>query len=336
MSKRDFIKSRIASWREAENLLSKIQHRGIRSLDSDELILLGSLYRRISADLAKARSVEPFGDVALYLNRIVSRLHAVIYSNEARTISSLKKYITHDFPVLIRKNSKIIIFSAVIFLLPAILGFHWMQSDPIYLQKYFPQLNDMVRQMEGVLEDGPALLASGSITPEQMPVASSYIMVNNIKVSITAFAAGITFGLLTGYILIMNGVLLGAVAYLYLVRPLDYNLYFAAGILPHGIIELTAIVFSGAAGFLLAKALIMPGNLTRADSLRYHGQEAIRIMYGVALMLIIAGLIEGFITPIRVEGVQDIVDWIKIIFSVVIGILMIIYFTYAGRQKESV
>ena len=336
MGKREFITARRARWEETEQLLRRIRGRGIKSLDIDELMRLGTLYRQAASDLARARAVEPFGDVTLYLNRLVSNTHAVIYSSEARPWTSFINYITFDFPSMVRKHSNVILLATLFLMLPGVLGYYWMQTEPRWMKKYFPDINYIVNLVEGGLAEGPSQLASGNITRDMMPLASSAIMTNNIRVTILTFASGITFGLLTAFLLIRNGILLGGVAWLYFARPFEYNFYFLAGILPHGVIEIPAIIFSGAAGFLIARALIVPGNLRRIDSLRYHGHDAIRIMYGVVIMLVIAAFIEAFITPFKLEGSQNLVDWTKIVFSVVVGILMIFYFVYAGRHKESI
>jgi len=336
VGKREFIVSRRQFWEETENLLRRIRRHGMKSLNEEELLRLGTLYRQAAADLAKARAAEPFGDVTLYLNRLVANTHSVIYVNKSRPWENFLRFISADFPSLIRSQSKVVLFTALVFALSSILGYHWMNTDPDWMGRFVPMISQVIEQMAGKLESGPALLASGNISKESMPEVSSLIMVNNIRISAFAFASGITFGLGTAYLLITNGVMLGGVAYLYLARPVEYGIYFMAGILPHGVIELTAIVFSAAAGFILAGALIMPGSLRRVDALKYHSRSAIRIMYGVVIMLIIAALIEGFITPIKVDGNQQIVDYLKIGFSVVLGFLMIVYFSLAGRGRYSV
>ena len=335
VGKPEFIAQRYDLWRETENLLLSIRRKGFKSLPEDKLLRLGALYKKTTADLAKARAAEPYGDVTLYLNRLVAETHSVIYVDHAKPWRSFKNFVTSGFPSVIRKHSKVLLIATIMFLLPGLLGYHWMNTDPHWLFSFFPQVSQAIEYISPELESGPSQLASGNISKENMSLFSSVIMVNNIRVSIYAFALGITYGFGTAYMLITNGVMLGAVSYLYFSRGNDYDLYFLAGVLPHGFIELTAIVFSGAAGFLLASALIMPGNLRRIDSLRYHGRQAIRIMYGVVLMLIIAALIEGFITPIKIESIQPTIDYMKIGFAVITAILMIIYFTFAGRSEES-
>jgi uncharacterized membrane protein SpoIIM required for sporulation len=124
---------------------------------------------------------------------------------------------------------------------------------------------------------------------------SSFIMTNNIKVTIMAVALGFTAGIGTALVLVQNGLMLGGLSGAATNEHVDL-LYWAV-ILPHGILELSAICIAGGAGLILARAIYAPGDLPRRDSLRLAGQEAARLLVGVALMLVCAGLIEGFITP---------------------------------------
>lgn len=335
MGKREFIASQRTSWEELEKLLTRINAHGIKSLEESELLKLGSLYRMASTDLSRARAAEPFGDVTFFLNRLVANTHAVIYTGRSKPFHSFLTFLKEEFPSLVRKHSRIVLLSALMFLLPVMLGYYWMLSEPRSMYLLFPQIASLTEEMASQIENEPGLLASGQITPETMPLFSSWIIVNNVRIAISAFAFGITFGLGTIYMLIMNGVMLGGVSYLFFSRPADYVIYFLAGVFPHAVLELTAIVLSGTAGFLIAGALIMPGNLRRVDALRIRGRDAVRIMYGVIIMLIIAGLIEGFITPIHIEGRESIVNWLKISGSIIVGLLMIAYFSFAGRKERN-
>jgi uncharacterized membrane protein SpoIIM required for sporulation len=130
----------------------------------------------------------------------------------------------------------------------------------------------------------------------------------------------------TGYALIRNGLMIGGLSGV--ASQHDVDLLFWAVILPHGIIELTAICFAGGAGFVLARAIYAPGDLPRRDALQIAGGEAARLMVGVIVMLVIAGLIEGFITP------QPIHPMLKISFALLTGVLLLIYLN--ARPKRAV
>jgi uncharacterized membrane protein SpoIIM required for sporulation len=156
-----------------------------------------------------------------------------------------------------------------------------------------------------------------------LPALLAYL---NILVSINALALGVTAGLGTGYALIRNGLMIGGLSGV--ASQHDVDLLFWAVILPHGIIELTAICFAGGAGFVLARAIYAPGDLPRRDALQIAGGEAARLMVGVIVMLVIAGLIEGFITP------QPIHPMLKISFALLTGVLLLIYLN--ARPKRAV
>jgi uncharacterized membrane protein SpoIIM required for sporulation len=149
------------------------------------------------------------------------------------------------------------------------------------------------------------------------PGVSTMIMVNNIKVSIKAAAYGVSMGIGTALLLIVNGILIGGLSGMATEYKVD--LLFWAVILPHGIIELTAICIAGGAGFKLAGALFAPGDLPRRDALRLAGSEAIQLVVGVALLLVIAGVIEGFITPLPLPPL------LKIGFALITGVVLMLY-----------
>ena len=170
MGKADFVASRHKSWQELEKLLSKITSRGIRSLEEDELLALGKLYRSASTDLAKARAAEPYGDVTFYLNKLVGRTHSIIYSGQTRPFRGIWTFFSQEFPSLVRKHSRVVLLSTLIFVLPGLLGFYWMSVEPLTVETMFPQVHSMLEEMESALKDKPSLLASGLIEKEYMPV----------------------------------------------------------------------------------------------------------------------------------------------------------------------
>jgi uncharacterized membrane protein SpoIIM required for sporulation len=125
-------------------------------------------------------------------------------------------------------------------------------------------------------------------------------MVNNIYVSALAFALGITFGLGTVYMLAMNGFLLGALASLF--AGYGKSLFFWSLILPHGILELTAIFIAGGAGLRIGYSLIRPGAFRRKDALITAARSSLSLMGLVVLLLIAAALIEGYFTPLPIAA----------------------------------
>ncbi|MEX2394230.1 MAG: stage II sporulation protein M, partial [Actinomycetota bacterium] len=133
------------------------------------------------------------------------------------------------------------------------------------------------------------------IPPAEQTALSSFIFTNNIRVTLLAFAAGITFGLGTAFILVSNGVLIGALGGL--ATAAGNGDVFVEYVVAHGVLELSCIVVGGAAGLRLGWAIVDPGYRTRAEALRTEGRATVELVLGTMPWLILAGLVEGFITP---------------------------------------
>jgi uncharacterized membrane protein SpoIIM required for sporulation len=126
-------------------------------------------------------------------------------------------------------------------------------------------------------------------------IMSAGIMTNNIKVAFLAFAGGVTFGLVTVYMLVYNGIIVGALAAVFWHQGMSYE--FWAYIVPHGMIELTAIFIAGGAGLLMGYKLFVPGRFTRGYQLKEQAKRSVQLLLGTIPLFVIAGIIEGFITP---------------------------------------
>ena len=160
---------------------------------------------------------------------------------------------------------------------------------------------------------------------EANQVGASSIVTHNIQITIYTFAFGALFGLGTLFYLAYNGANIAAVVALAYRAGFGNDLVtFMVG---HGVIELSCIFIAGGAGLLIGSALIMPGDLTRADALKTRGKHAIRLMMGVASLLVVAGIIEGFISPAPIHPA------IKFSLGAVTGIVLYSYLLLAGREE---
>ena len=149
------------------------------------------------------------------------------------------------------------------------------------------------------------------------------IVTNNVKVAIIAFAGSVTFGLLTVYIIAFNGLMLGGMGALF--TNAGFGSDYWATIAPHGIIELTAIQTAGAAGLLIAAGAVYPGRRRRRHLIVANAKRAGTLIIGVASMLIVAGAIEGFVSPQRLSAS------VRVAVGLFTAVLMILYFGGAGR-----
>jgi uncharacterized membrane protein SpoIIM required for sporulation len=177
--------------------------------------------------------------------------------------------------------------SAILLFLPAFVSFAAVQLHPEYAYDMVP---------DGFVDFEPARAESLHTFPAMTrPVIASSIIGNNIQVTLLSFGLGLTAGIGTSFLLVTNGVSIGAIGGWLTARGSSSS--FWGWVMPHGGTELLAIVLAGGAGLLLAKALIVPGESTRAAALRKIAMDALVIELGVMVMLAIAGLIEGFVSP---------------------------------------
>lgn len=310
MNERAFLERRQPDWDRLSQMLERARHGlSLTNLSESELKELGRLYRRVSSDLATAVSRSASPEIVDYLNGLVGKAHATIYSAKRTSVwKEIKHFLLGGFAALVRQNGLYVLTAAALFFIPFFIIFF-----------------GTVREQGGF---GPFNTLNNNWLPEvpDPANASSFIMTNNIQVAFTAFALGVTFGLGTVASLIYNGWMIGYVAATAATADQGYALL--TFVMPHGFIELTAIYISGGAGLMMALSLIRPGNLSRKDSLKTAAQPAVRMVGGVIAMLIIAGIIEGFLSPSRVPG------YVKIAFGLATLVGLILYFSAAGRKKS--
>jgi uncharacterized membrane protein SpoIIM required for sporulation len=320
-----FLMRRQAQWRRLELLLEQVERDGLASLARSEVREFGILYRRASSDLVTARSKTANAMVLEYLNDLVARAYAQVYRSRRFHPRDILTFFRLDFPRLTRQAWKPMLLSSLICVASGVAGWLLGQRDPAGAYHFLPA--EMVRQMP-VLREHWKGTSGHSIGPTEMSIMSSFIMTHNIGIGIAAFAGGIAFGLPSLYVLVQSGMMLGILGE-GMTRPTT-ALTFWSLILPHGVIELSAICVMGGAGFVIAGALIAPGRRSIRDSLIEQGRTAVMVALGGGGMLVVAGLIEGFITP-----PAFIPPWAKLTFAALTALGEVLYFGLAGRSAEA-
>jgi uncharacterized membrane protein SpoIIM required for sporulation len=275
-------------WKQLEALLQKIDKQGFKSLNANEVRSLSSLYRIVSADLARARTHQLGQTLTHSLQVLTTRAYSQVYQGSRRQDwKAAREFVLWGFPAVVQETALYIGLATVMFLIGGLVAWWYAWRDPAFMAIVVPQsMIDMVMSEKK--------LWMGRILGNE-PLSSSSIMTNNLSVSFRAAAGGITAGLFTTYILVFNGLLIGAVGVLVAQGGLAYP--FWAFVLPHGSLELPAIFISGGAGLLIARALLFPGEYRRVDAFKLYGLKAAQLMFGVVVMLIVAGIIEAFISP---------------------------------------
>ncbi|MDG2989900.1 stage II sporulation protein M [Candidatus Synechococcus calcipolaris G9] len=275
-------------WSELEALLNRAEKRGVKTLSADEICQLSRLYRMVSADLARAKTRQVGPSIIDYLQGLTLRSYSQVYQGRKRQDwRAIVEFFQYGFPRVVQDTWLYTVVAIAIFIISGAIAWWYSWQDSEFMALVVPpDLIDLV-QNEGKLW-------MGSIVGLE-PLASSGIMTNNISVTFATLAGGIFGGLGTIYILWYNGLLIGAISALVSQNDLAYP--FWAFVFPHGSLELPAIFLAGAAGLLLGQSILFPGRYKRLTSLKRQGALAIQLMFGVVPLLIIAGVIEGFLSP---------------------------------------
>lgn len=307
-----------ASWAELEQLVERFQkkNRGIQAADIDRLTLL---YKKTSAHLAYVRSYYPSDELTQYLNQLVSRAHNLTYKQQATSWQQITYFFGTYFILLIQKRLTFMAIAAFLFVIGGIFGYAAVMIDPLNLYYVLPA--GMAEQID------PARLGEGHDAINS-PVVSTMIMTNNMRVAILAFVSGVTFGLVPIYLLLFNGLLIGALAAIYQQAGSSYA--FWAYILPHGVIELTAIFIAGGAGLYMGYRMLVPGRYARKHQFLEAVKESAQLLLATLPLFFIAGVIEGFITPSTTLSLET-----KYGVAIVTLLLLVIWYLFGQRRRRT-
>ncbi len=319
MSSNRFINERKSAWQRLEDLLTLLDRMSLRRLHREEVRELGRIYRRTSSDLAIARAESRDPRLVNYLNSLVIRAHGRIYRAEALEGGQrVRKFFARDFPQTFRRTWRYTAIAFALFMVFGVASFlgTWRDAE-------FSELAGVSAAWRAQNTD--ARVRWWESLNEANQVGGAAIMTNNIQVMFLAFAFGALLGLGTLYIMAANGASIGAVLALTYRAGFGHELVaFMAG---HGVIELTCIFIAGGAGLLVGGAMLMPDDLSRFDSLRLRGRDSIQLIVGCIPLLVLAGLIEGFISPAPISPM------IKYSVAIATGIALYTYLLLAGREE---
>jgi uncharacterized membrane protein SpoIIM required for sporulation len=306
-------------WERLTELIARSGRSGVRTLSHKELQELGLLYRQAASDLAAVREDPLEQGLARNLNQLMARAHNMLYAGRRHSASGMVHFYGSEFPRMFRQTFKYTLAAFLLFLFSGLAG-AFLSFHDLAFERYVvsPRMIETIEQHK---------MWTDSIVSVK-PLASSSIMTNNIMVCAFAFGTGIFAGIGTIYSLIFNGLLIGVIGVACFEGNMSNMLW--SFVAPHGVLELPAIFISGGAGLLLAKGFLFPGLLTRRESIFRAGGQSGRLMLGVIPILVVAGIIEGFLSPTKLPPV------LKYTFAAALFTLFTLYLTRAGREKESV
>lgn len=313
-------------WQELERLLARVEQQGLRALGVDDIRRFGRLYKQITSDLLYAKSRVLSADVHEYLNDLVARAYAQIYARRRLSLRGLGAFFARTFPQTFRRTARFTGAAMLTFVVAAGIGFAAVKLEPrarLYLLPADHRHTDPAARVRRIETSGEVLSSGESAT------FTAFLFTHNLRVTFLCFALGITFGVGTLLVLFFNGLVLGAVASLY--HEAGVGLFFWAWILPHGVPELFETFLAGAAGLLMGRALLSPGERTRGEALREAAGDAIRLVLGGVPILVIAGFIEATVSQIHEPHLPYPA---KLAFAALLALALALYLGLAGRPSE--
>ncbi len=288
-----FIAAERPSWAELEAMLDKLENDPGFRMDVHHLQRFHLLYQRVSADLAKIATFASEPETRRYLESLTARAYGEIHETRERPVRfSPWRWFIYKFPRIFQRHILAFWLSLAVTMAGAAFGGVAVIADAEAKEAILPfshLLGDPAKRVAEEERRGKDRMQGAKAT------FSSYLMTNNIKVSILTLASGMSWGVGTIVLLFYNGVILGAVAVDYIAAG---KLVFLLGwLLPHGVIEIPAVLVAGQAGLVIGKALIGWSDRTPLKSrLRLVGNDVMTLIFGVALMLVWAGIVEAFLS----------------------------------------
>jgi uncharacterized membrane protein SpoIIM required for sporulation len=314
-----FLHQRRPDWRKLEQVLERVEGSGLAALDDDEAVEFGQLYRRAASDLNQAQTF-PSGDATVqYLNDLVARCYLVIYARTKADPWAVVRHLFWGFPAMFRRYIGQVLLSTALVAAGAVFGFLVAYFDVPSRSFLLPE------DMPTIQPDQPNMELQ---TSGEFAGFSAFLLTHNITVTLVAFALGIVFGVGSAWLMFYNGIMLGALGAVFV--EAGQGLAFATGVLPHGVLEIPAMILGGAAGFVLAQGVIQVKPWPRMEELARRGKEALLLVSGCFPLLIVAGILEA--------GVARAPEWflasgIKLAVAGVFAVVFLIYTLLLGWGK---
>jgi uncharacterized membrane protein SpoIIM required for sporulation len=316
-----FLRQRRGDWRRLEEILQRVEGSGLRSLDDEQAVEFGRLYRRAASDLNQAQTFVSGETTVRYLNDLVARCYLVIYARTRIDLGGVLRYLVWGYPAVFRRYFGYFLLAVAIFAVSTVFGFLASYYDPGIARPYLlPNDMPMIQPSEeGAPDDTPAMRVG------ELSGFSGFLFRHNLSVTLAAFALGITFGVGTAWLMWETGVMTGALMAVF-VEAHQFRA-FCTGILPHGVLEIPAALIGGAAGFMLAGALVRACPWPRLQELARTGREALWMVGGTVPLLAVAAFLEAVVARAPDRYLDS---GLKLAVAGVFGTLFVAYLVLLG------
>lgn len=309
-----FIRRNIEKWKNTEKVVEKAAR-----LSPDRL---ADVYTDLTADLAFAQTRYPNSRITIYLNNLASALHNEIYRGKKERWSRVVTFWTREVPLTMYDARKELLISFVIFAVSVLIGVLSTANQPDFVRLILgDRYVDMTLRN---IADGTPMAVYGSSSEVPMFLG---ITLNNIMVSFYCFVMGIFTSFGSGFMLLRNGIMVGAFQAFFYQQGLLWESSLAIWL--HGTIEIWSLIVAGAAGVALGNGWLFPGTYSRLESFRRGAKRGLKIVVGTVPMFILAGFIESFLT--RHTELPDLLRLGVILLSLS---FIIFYYIYLPNKKQ--
>jgi uncharacterized membrane protein SpoIIM required for sporulation len=288
---RSFRAAREEEWRRLDGLLAICEKKSPRALADEDLMALPILYRGALSSLSVARETSLDLELVTYLEGLCARAYFFIYGVRTGPGRRILSFLQHDWPAAARALWRETLVSALLFAIGILAGYLLVANDPSWYAAFVPDGLSEGRDFTASAGKLREMLYDGN-GDSFLAIFATYLFTHNAQVAIFCFALGFAFGVPTLILILYQGGMMGAFLALYVSRGLGWQL--GGWLIIHGSTELFAIILAGAAGLKIGWSVVFPGESTRLAAASKAGKTAATLMVGVVLMLVVAGLLEGF------------------------------------------
>jgi uncharacterized membrane protein SpoIIM required for sporulation len=318
-----FLELRNGVWSRLESIVEKAQKKGVARLTESELHEITRLYPTVTVDVARARMYGMDAATMRRLNQLAIGAHGILYRRKrGRPLSALGRFLAYEYPRLFRRLKAYFLVAFALFAVSTLGAYASVRANPSNAYLFVPRGLDVENEGE---------VTAADVGERYREVPGSYmasrITTNNIQVAFSAFSLGITAGIGTSYVLIFNSMMLGGFFAHFANHGLLRVCY--EFLVPHGALEVFAIIVAGAAGLRIGLSIALPGQTTRMASLRKGAKEGVLLVLGTIPMFVVAGVIESYVTPSYMSGN------IKILIGLAALGVTLMYLLFAGLGTRS-